>query len=77
MTLTEIVSALNVLSRKSATSKSALMFVLTLVSSVSLCLHRDIDGAQWVSLMEFALPAFLAAESARRWSPKADKEPPT
>lgn len=61
---------LNPLSRANATSKSALMFVGVLTSSVGLCLHGQIDGAQWVAPMQFALPAFLAAETTAKFAKK-------
>lgn len=56
---------LNPLSRANGTSKSALMFVGTLAASVGLCLHGEIDGAQWVGLWTVALPMFLGAEAYR------------
>ncbi len=71
----DILAAMNLLSRKSSTSKSALMFVLTLASSVGLCVYGKLTGQEWSSLMTFVLPAFLAAETGRRWSPKTEKEP--
>ena len=77
MTAGELIGAMNVLSRSSKTSKSALMFVLTLGASVGLCAYGKLSGQEWSSLLTFVLPSFLAAESARRWSPKAEKEPPT
>ena len=77
MTAADILGAMNVLSRSSKTSKSALMFVLTLGASVGLCAYGKLSGQEWSSLMMFVLPTFIAAESARRWSPKAEKEPPT
>lgn len=65
----------NILSRESPTSKSALMFVGVLGASICLCLESKIDGAQWVSLMQFALPAFLAAETTRKFAKKEDPAP--
>ena len=65
--------SLNPLSRANQTSKSALMFIGVLSASVGLCLHGQVDGAQWVSLMQFVLPAFLAAETTAKF---AKKEPP-
>ena len=61
---------LNPLSRANQTSKSALMFVGVLAASVSLCAWGKLDGGQWVSLMQFALPAFLAAETTAKFAKK-------
>lgn len=61
---------LNILSRESPTSKSALMFVGVLSSSVTLCSIGTLTGAEWVSLMQFALPAFLAAETTAKFAKK-------
>lgn len=56
---------LNPLSRLNPTSKSALMFVGVLLSSVALCWWGHITGAEWISLWTFALPVFLGAEAYR------------
>ena len=71
MTAGELIGAMNVLSRSSKTSKSALMFLLTLGASVGLCVYGKLSGQEWSSLMTFVLPSFLAAETTRKFA----KEP--
>ena len=44
-------------------------------ASVGFVAMGKMSSAEWVDLMKFAIPSFLAAETARKWAPTAT--PPT
>ena len=67
----KLIAAMNLLSRDSKTSKAALATMFTILCATGLCIYGKLDGAQWVSIMQIIVPSFVAAESARKWSPEA------
>lgn len=68
-------ATVNILSRNNPTSKSALMGLAIFCASVGFVLVGKMTSADWVDLMKFAIPSFLAAETARKWAPTV--APPT
>lgn len=66
---------MNFLSRNNPTSKSALMGLAIFCASTGFVIMGKMTAMEWVGLMQFAIPSFLAAETARKWAPTAT--PPT
>ena len=63
---------MNPFSRKSDVSKATTMFVLVLGASIAMVYMDKLTGAEWCSLLQWCLPAFVGAEAARKFTKPED-----